>query len=89
MLQVIPNIAGPFCIYYNKAASISDKVERFKLTMTASMAYIYGSHFFEKPLNPILGETYYARCHDGSHVYMEQTSHHPPISHMLCYGPNN
>ena len=26
---------------------------------------------FEKPLNPILGETYQARGKDGAHIYME------------------
>ena len=26
---------------------------------------------------------------DGTKVFLEQTSHHPPISYMLVYGPNN
>ena len=26
---------------------------------------------------------------DGTKVYLEQTSHHPPISYILVYGPNN
>ncbi len=25
---------------------------------------------------------------DGSIIYFEQTSHHPPISHYIMYGPN-
>ena len=32
-----------------------------------------------KPFNPILGETFEARI-GGIPVYMEQISHHPPIS---------
>lgn len=26
---------------------------------------------------------------DGSRIYLEQTSHHPPVSHYIMYGPNN
>ena len=26
---------------------------------------------------------------DGAHEYVEQTSHHPPVSHFLVNGPNN
>ena len=44
---------------------------------------------YEKPLNPILGETYQGFGQDGAKIYMEQTSHHPPISHFLIEGPDN
>ena len=40
-------------------------------------------------MNPVLGETFEMLWEDGSHVYLEQTSHHPPISHFIMYGPNN
>jgi hypothetical protein len=42
------------------------------------------SHFniMEKPFNPILGETYQATVGDFD-VYVEQISHHPPISSFL------
>ena len=40
-------------------------------------------------MNPILGETYEMLWEDGSKVYLEQTSHHPPISHYIMYGPDN
>ena len=26
---------------------------------------------------------------DGSKIYLEQSSHHPPISHYYMLGPNN
>ena len=39
------------------------------------------------PLNPILGETLYKESENGTRVYCEQTSHHPPISHFLIEGP--
>jgi len=42
----------------NKAASINDPLERFKLVMVSSVAFMYPSKIYEKPLNPVLGETY-------------------------------
>lgn len=34
-----------------------------------------------KPFNPIWGETFQAKIGD-TNVYLEQTSHHPPIYHF-------
>jgi hypothetical protein len=45
-------------MYMNYAASIVDPIERFKLVMVNSISYFYGAKVFEKPLNPILGETF-------------------------------
>ena len=56
--------------------------------VTFSISYCYSAHTFEKPLNPILGETYQARMEDGTEVLLEQVCHHPPISYMLLEGPN-
>jgi hypothetical protein len=39
-----------------------------------------------KPFNPILGETFQAKIGDTTY-YVEQTSHHPPITHYLFVGP--
>jgi len=35
------------------------------------------------PLNPVLGETYYAEKRDGTKIFCEQISHHPPVSAYL------
>jgi len=40
------------------------------------------------PLNPILGETITRELDNGAKLYLEQTSHHPPVSHFLMEGPN-
>jgi hypothetical protein len=40
------------------------------------------------PLNPILGETFQGAKKDGTHIYLEQTSHHPPTSNFYMNGPN-
>lgn len=47
-------------------------------------------HSFEKwkkPFNPILGETWQAALSDGSTIFMEQISHHPPVSAFHIEGP--
>lgn len=40
-----------------------------------------------KPFNPLLGETLEGKYSDGSKIYMEHVSHHPPISNYLIEGP--
>jgi hypothetical protein len=39
-------------------------------------------------LNPILGETFQAKKSDGTSIYLEQTSHHPPTSNFHLIGVN-
>lgn len=40
-------------------------------------------------LNPVIGETLQGTYPDGSQIYCEQISHHPPISYFLLVGPEN
>jgi len=35
----------------------------------------------------IVGETYEAHLEDGTEIYMEQTTHHPPASNWEVFGP--
>jgi hypothetical protein len=42
-----------------------------------------------KPFNPILGETWQARYSDGTQLFFEQTSHHPPISSFQVFGADD
>jgi hypothetical protein len=44
---------------------------------------------FEKPFNPILGETWQATLSDGTAVFMEQVSHHPPVAAFQLVGPGD
>ena len=74
--------------YLTAAAFCADPIERMKYLITFSISFCYSAHTFEKPLNPILGETYQARMEDGTEVMLEQVCHHPPISFMLLEGPN-
>ena len=43
---------------------------------------------WRKPFNPVLGETWQGCLSDGSKVFLEQISHHPPISAFQLDGPS-
>jgi len=59
-----------------------------KHVMITSVSFVEPCHIFDKPLNPILGETFQGYLADGSSVFMEQVTHHPPISYFLQEGSN-
>jgi len=88
ILQTLAKSIYQLPIYLNLASVIQDPLERFKLVVVATLASFTKSSCFIKPLNPILGETYDMDFEDGSKLYTEQTSHHPPISHFYLLGPN-
>ena len=58
-------------IYMTRAALTSDPVERMKLVMTTSLSFLQPCHVFDKPLNPILGETMQGKMADGTTVLLE------------------
>ena len=74
--------------YYMYLAQNKDVVERLKYTIVATLSPFFCSSFFLKPLNPVLGETFEGYFGDGTQFYVEQSSHHPPVSHYEVYGPN-
>lgn len=84
---MIASVAGPTSIYLNAAAIASDPVERMKNIVVASFAFLYSCHTWDKPLNPVLGETYQASLPDGTKIFLEQVCHKPPISYVLFEGP--
>ncbi len=57
ILQAMALIANTSSFYLIQAALATDPVERMKFVMTSTLGFLYPSHQFEKPLNPILGET--------------------------------
>eukprot|EP01087_Luapelamoeba_hula_P021186 TRINITY_DN735_c0_g1_i1.p1 TRINITY_DN735_c0_g1~~TRINITY_DN735_c0_g1_i1.p1 ORF type:complete len:442 (+),score=89.76 TRINITY_DN735_c0_g1_i1:324-1649(+) len=73
--------------FLKKAAESSDPVERFKLVITFAIAGFQNTCAQMKPFNPILGETHQATFGDGTRIYCEQSSHHPPVSNFLVFGP--
>ncbi len=60
-----------------------------KLVLVATIGNFYINCSFLKPLNPILGETINAHYLDGTQLYAEQISHHPPVSYFLALGPQD
>jgi hypothetical protein len=76
-------------LYMNRAAQLKDPVERLRLVVISRLANCIYTSTFLKPLNPMLGETVHGRCEDGTEYFVEQTSHHPPISHFMACGPKD
>ncbi|KAL3130634.1 hypothetical protein ABBQ38_008026 [Trebouxia sp. C0009 RCD-2024] len=75
--------------YIAQAADTVDPVKRMRLVITwfvAGLQHVFQS--WRKPFNPILGETWQAQLSDGTVMYMEQLSHHPPVTafHMIGAG---
>lgn len=89
MLDSMATMAVTYPYYLNKAAFARDPVERLKFVMVSSMSFLLPAHQFEKPLNPVLGETIQRQLDDGTECYFEQTCHHPPVSSFLFYGPGH
>lgn len=71
MLEIMATMASCYAIYWNKAADCNDPLERMKYAIVGSIAFFYFEKIFEKPLNPILGETYEAYGQDGTDIYFE------------------
>lgn len=74
--------------FLSEAAEAEDPVERLKLVTAWFVAGLHhGFERWRKPFNPILGETWQATLSDGSAIFMEQISHHPPITAFHIDGP--
>jgi hypothetical protein len=62
-----------------------------RLSLTA-IGVIASFHLYlqaKKPWNPVIGETYIGRWANGTTMYAEQTSHHPPITSVQIRTPTN
>ncbi|KAK9792709.1 hypothetical protein WJX73_008944 [Symbiochloris irregularis] len=74
--------------YLEEAAKAQDSAQRMRFVVTWFIAGL--QHAFQswrKPFNPILGETWQASLVDGTNIFIEQISHHPPISAFQMVGP--
>ena len=74
--------------YLSKAAEESNKEERLNLIISMAISGLHHSISFKKSFDPVIGETFQATIQSETkdhscHVYVEQTSHHPPINHFL------
>lgn len=68
-------------LYLKAAAATTDPVERIKLVAAFVVSGLHCIDTLAKPFNPILGSTYQATLSDATPCYVEQTSHHPPVTH--------
>jgi len=67
--------------YLPQAAAIKgDPVERMKHVIAFAVSGLHLLTTARKPFNPILGETYQASFSNGTQIFCEQTTHHPPAS---------
>jgi len=85
-------IADGWCyapLYLTNSAATNDPVERIKLVATFCVAGLHKTITLKKAFNPILGETYQGVFPDGTRIYCEQSSHHPPITSWEVFGPND
>ena len=58
MLMRMTGFASTLPIFMRRAAETDDPVERLKLVMSCNISWFMLNHGWEKPLNPILGETF-------------------------------
>jgi hypothetical protein len=89
MVNAIGTMACTAPYYMTASALRVDPVERMKFLIAGQISYQYPCHKFAKPLNPILGETFAGQLDDGTEIFCEQTSHHPPITSVHMVGPEN
>lgn len=85
----LQKLADPFIFtrFLDAAAAASDPIERMKLVIAAIVAGYHRVFLkWAKPFNPILGETWQASLPDGTAIFLEQVSHHPPVSAFQMFG---
>ena len=92
----LQKLADPFVHAHflsSAAATTNDPILRMKYVIAFNVA---GAHLsmpvWCKPFNPILGETWQAHLPDdggglGASLFIEQVSHHPPITAFQMFGP--
>ncbi|CAD8073577.1 unnamed protein product [Paramecium sonneborni] len=84
-LERMARAQGHAPVFLEKAAQTTDVFEQLRLTVAFHISSFMMGVQQEKPFNPIIGETFEGRI-KGCPIYLEQTSHHPPISNYIMYG---
>jgi hypothetical protein len=78
----LEKVAADFALapyFLDRAGEMTEPFDRFKQVVTWLIASCHLEPQMIKPFNPILGETFQGSM-GGYKVYVEQISHHPPIS---------
>lgn len=74
------------CIHMLSEAKGKSPLLKFLTTIAFAIGGLVNTTNPMKPFNPILGETFQGYYPTGEKVFMEQTSHHPPVSHWYVIG---
>jgi hypothetical protein len=75
--------------FIDRARESQQIEQRFAYIVIGVIASFHLCLQLKKPWNPTLGETYVGRWENGTTIYAEQISHHPPISCVQIRCPNN
>jgi len=75
--------------FLSQACKMKNPVDRIKNVIAFVISGMYMRANQCKPFNPLLGETLEGEYSDGTKIFMEHTSHHPPISNYLLEGPKS
>lgn len=82
--DILTFLVDPFL---DKAIKATTGDEKFIFVIAGIVAGFHLQMQSKKPWNPILGETYVGKWPNGSTIFSEQTSHHPPVSVSQMFGP--
>ena len=81
-IDAVADSYGFVPVFFQKVLQTKDIIEQIKYIACSIMFLHAASPNIQKPFNPILGETYQGKL--GPYpIYLEQISHHPPISALL------
>lgn len=70
------------------AGAAPTKLDRLQLVLAWTIAGLRHTHTWQKPFNPVLGETWRGEASGGRVcAHIEQVSHHPPIARYTVTGP--
>jgi hypothetical protein len=72
---------------YFPSHNYKDILERMKQGVACCLSTLHVAISMNKPFNPILGETFQCKVKDFL-IYVEQTSHHPPVFNYYVKHPN-
>jgi Oxysterol-binding protein len=81
--------AAPVCRLQRAGmARLQASQEDWNVSRSRMTCHCAALQSWKKPFNPLLGETWQAQqAGGGCQIFMEQLSHHPPISAFEMIGP--
>ena len=87
----VQKCAADFCyapIFIDRIRNEESNIEQFKHIVAFGIASLHADVQMRKPFNPILGETSQGRIGEYE-IAIEQTCHHPPITHFQIWHPED